>query len=91
MLRIKNLRWEFGTVLPEEIKYNLCEQEVKEVKKNGFNCFVQDSWLVCYTPMKCDFLKHLVEFKVLCMLMDLVKDRLRWDRSYLTLCGHSLH
>ena len=33
MLRIKNLRWEFGTVLPEEIKYNLCEQEVKEVKK----------------------------------------------------------
>ena len=30
MLRIKNLRWEFGTVLPEEIKYNLCEQEVKE-------------------------------------------------------------
>ena len=28
MLRIKNLRWEFGTVLPEEIKYNLCEQEV---------------------------------------------------------------
>lgn len=34
MLRIKNLRWEFGTVLPEEIKYNLCEQEVKEVKNN---------------------------------------------------------
>lgn len=33
MLRIKNLRWEFGTVLPEEIKYNLCEQEVREVKK----------------------------------------------------------
>lgn len=33
MLRIKNLRWEFGTVLLEEIKYNLCEQEVKEVKK----------------------------------------------------------
>lgn len=29
MLRIKNLRWEFGTVLPEEIKDNLCEQEVK--------------------------------------------------------------
>ena len=28
MLRIKNLRWEFGTVLPEEIKDNLCEQEV---------------------------------------------------------------
>ena len=36
MLRIKNLRWEFGTVLPEEIKYNLCEQEVKEVKKKWF-------------------------------------------------------
>ena len=30
MLRIKNLRWEFGTVLPEDIKYNLCEQEVTE-------------------------------------------------------------
>ena len=44
-----------------------------------------------YTPMKCDFLKHLVDFQVLCMLMDLVKDRLCWDRSYLTLCGHSLH
>ena len=28
MLRIKGLRWEFGTVLPDEIKYNLCEQEV---------------------------------------------------------------
>lgn len=41
--------------------------------------------------MKCDFLKHLVEFKVLCMLMDLVKERLCWNRSYLTLCGHSLH
>lgn len=39
MLRIKNLRWEFGTVLPEEIKYNLCEQEVKEVKKKWFQLF----------------------------------------------------
>lgn len=28
MLRMKDLRWEFGTVLPEDIKYNLCEQEV---------------------------------------------------------------
>ena len=25
---MKDLRWEFGTVLPEDIKYNLCEQEV---------------------------------------------------------------
>ena len=34
MLRIKGLRWEFGTVLPDEIKYNLCEQEVgKFIKK----------------------------------------------------------
>ena len=39
MLRIKNLRWEFGTVLPEEIKYNLCEQEVKEVKKMVLTVF----------------------------------------------------
>jgi len=31
MLRIKGLRWEFGTVLPDEIKYNLCEQEVGEL------------------------------------------------------------
>ena len=36
MLRIKGLRWEFGTVLPDEIKYNLCEQEVGEFIKNIF-------------------------------------------------------
>lgn len=36
MLRIKGLRWEFGTVLPDEIKYNLCEQEVGEFTKKHF-------------------------------------------------------
>lgn len=25
---IKKMRWEFGSVLPTEVKYNLCEQEV---------------------------------------------------------------
>ncbi|XP_048585920.1 DNA replication complex GINS protein PSF1 isoform X2 [Nematostella vectensis] len=29
MNRIKNLRWEFGSVLPDDIKYNLSEQEVQ--------------------------------------------------------------
>ena len=28
MLRIQNMRWDFGSVLPEDVKYNLCEQEV---------------------------------------------------------------
>ena len=36
MLRIKGLRWEFGTVLPDEIKYNLCEQEVGEFINSQF-------------------------------------------------------
>ncbi|KXJ30034.1 DNA replication complex GINS protein PSF1 [Exaiptasia diaphana] len=29
MVRIKNFRWEFGTVLPEDVKYNMCEQEIQ--------------------------------------------------------------
>ncbi|XP_067030178.1 DNA replication complex GINS protein PSF1-like [Acropora muricata] len=33
MLRIKKFRWEFGTVLPEEIKDNLCEQEIQWFSK----------------------------------------------------------
>ena len=29
LFQIKKMRWEFGSVLPAEIKYNLCEQEVQ--------------------------------------------------------------
>ncbi|KAK3718777.1 hypothetical protein QZH41_014052 [Actinostola sp. cb2023] len=29
MMRIKNFRWEFGTVLPEDVKYSMCEQEIQ--------------------------------------------------------------
>ncbi|XP_055956848.1 DNA replication complex GINS protein PSF1 isoform X2 [Patella vulgata] len=30
---IKKMRWEFGSVLPADIKYNLCEQEVQWFNK----------------------------------------------------------
>lgn len=26
--QIKKMRWEFGSVLPPEVKFNMCEQEV---------------------------------------------------------------
>ncbi|XP_041370522.1 DNA replication complex GINS protein PSF1-like [Gigantopelta aegis] len=29
LFQIKKMRWEFGSVLPADIKYNLCEQEVQ--------------------------------------------------------------
>lgn len=28
---IRNMRWEFGSVLPADLKYNLCEEEVTEL------------------------------------------------------------
>ncbi|ESO91986.1 hypothetical protein LOTGIDRAFT_233274 [Lottia gigantea] len=30
---IKKMRWEFGSVLPADIKYNLCEQEIQWFNK----------------------------------------------------------
>ncbi|XP_053395566.1 DNA replication complex GINS protein PSF1-like [Mercenaria mercenaria] len=33
ILKIRNMRWEFGSVLPQDIKYNLSEQEVQWFNK----------------------------------------------------------
>ena len=67
MLRIKGLRWEFGTVLPDEIKYNLCEQEVGDHEfintGNHFDSQLNNKYLltrcvkgeVCIISQRCYF------------------------------------
>ena len=34
MRSIRQLRWEFGSVLPPEIKYNMSEQEVRRIHES---------------------------------------------------------
>ena len=49
---MKDLRWEFGTVLPEDIKYNLCEQEVGKL-----NMIITNTGAYCY---RCSMYFHFI-------------------------------
>ena len=40
MMKMRKYRWDIGSVLPPEIKLNLCEQEVNSYCSNDFKFFI---------------------------------------------------
>ena len=42
---IRNMRWEFGSVLPADVRQNLSEQEVRRLRSEG-DCYISNSFKI---------------------------------------------
>ena len=57
LAQIRQMRWEFGSVLPAEIKYNLCEQEAQ--------------WFTKYSKMLANYMRSIGSFGGLDLTQDI--------------------